>query len=144
MIVLTVKTLIQQQECCCIVWIVSTIMLLCFIFGYLFVQPKRRSYFTKEFLSQFQKEHKDAFGTESQPNFGEGYPDMGNGRYSKKLGYKEWFLFNVGQRIHQNFYETLIFYCLTLAATSLKFPIIASILGVTYIILRILYSISYA
>jgi hypothetical protein len=29
-----------------------------------------------------------------------GYPDMGNGKFGKKLGYREWFEFNTAQRAH--------------------------------------------
>ena len=36
-----------------------------------------------------------------------GYPDMGAGVFSKQLGYKEWFDFNVAQRIHNNSIEHL-------------------------------------
>lgn len=30
---------------------------------------------------------------------------MGNGVYSDKLSYKDWFLFNLDQRAHKNFLE---------------------------------------
>jgi hypothetical protein len=33
------------------------------------------------------------------------YPDMGNGRYSEKLSYKEWFEFNNAIRVHYNYIE---------------------------------------
>ena len=47
----------------------------------------------------FQAEHKKATGYDITAN---GYPDMGNGLYSQKLSYKDWYDFNVLQRIHMN------------------------------------------
>jgi len=34
-----------------------------------------------------------------------GYPDCGNGVYSQKLSYKQWFDFNLAVRTHMNFIE---------------------------------------
>ena len=53
----------------------------------------------------FGKEHEEAFGEEIS---GGGYPDMGNGRYVMKAGYRNWMEFNKGQRIHQNFAEYIM------------------------------------
>eukprot|EP00744_Colponema_vietnamica_P003420 GILI01005241.1.p2 GENE.GILI01005241.1~~GILI01005241.1.p2 ORF type:complete len:191 (-),score=70.56 GILI01005241.1:94-621(-) len=70
-----------------------------------FVGKLRNKYFNKEFLEKnFGEEHKKAFGR-SVPKGG--YPDVGNGRYSDKLSYEEWFHFNNAQRAHQNFLEML-------------------------------------
>jgi len=35
----------------------------------------------------------------------EGYPDMGSGRYSDKLSWKDWYYFNLAQRCHMNYLE---------------------------------------
>ena len=74
---------------------VSSILFTCLAFGFMFIHPKRKEYFTKDFMKQFEEEHHEAFGKDSNMGIGEGYPDMGNGRYAKKLPYKQWFLFNV-------------------------------------------------
>lgn len=34
-----------------------------------------------------------------------GYPDCGNGIYSQKLTYEQWYSFNLGVRCHMNFVE---------------------------------------
>ncbi len=36
----------------------------------------------------FQKDHMEAFGEDIGKG---GYPDMGSGKYSQKLTYKQWF-----------------------------------------------------
>ena len=36
-----------------------------------------------------------------------GFPDCGEGRYSEKLPYKDWFIFNQTHRVHVNFVEAL-------------------------------------
>ena len=51
------------------------------------------------------EEHKQATGEDSLPEGG--YPDMGNGRYSEAMTYKEWYDLNNNQRVHQNFLEHL-------------------------------------
>eukprot|EP01138_Halocafeteria_seosinensis_P000216 gb/GECG01000222.1/.p1 GENE.gb/GECG01000222.1/~~gb/GECG01000222.1/.p1 ORF type:complete len:135 (+),score=14.07 gb/GECG01000222.1/:1-405(+) len=57
----------------------------------------------REKVQQLKDEHKKATG-EEELNPG-GYPDMGNGRYSEALTYKEWYEFNLAQRAHQNYLE---------------------------------------
>ena len=70
------------------------------------VGDKRRKIFKPEFMEQnFRLQHEEYFPGE-QPNK-EGYPDMGNGRYSAKLTYKDWFEFNSAQRIHYNYLESV-------------------------------------
>jgi hypothetical protein len=48
----------------------------------------------------FGEEHKLVTGLDIEKG---GYPDMGNGRYSAKLPYQEWYRFNNAQRVHNNF-----------------------------------------
>lgn len=51
-----------------------------------------------------EAEHiKNIKGAKSYPD--QGYPDTGSGLYSKKLSYKDWFEFNLTQRVHANFLE---------------------------------------
>ena len=51
-----------------------------------------------------------------------GYPDCGAGLYSRKLGYKEWFIFNCAQRVHQNNTEHLSWTLPLFLANGLFFP----------------------
>lgn len=77
----------------------------CYMTGFVVPQSKRKKLFNEEFLQKnFGDEHKKEFGTKVPA---QGYPDTGNGRYSEKLSYKDWFEFNNAQRVHQNFVETV-------------------------------------
>lgn len=74
--------------------------------GYIAGGGARGKIFSKEYMQQFQKEHEEAFGQTVPLPVG-GNPDMGSGKYSEKLSYKDWFLFNTGQRIHYNYLESV-------------------------------------
>ena len=58
--------------------------------------------FSRKFMEQFDAEHNAAFPDQKNaPKFAipprkVGYPDTGNGYYSKKLPYAEWFKMNNG------------------------------------------------
>ena len=65
----------------------------------------RKECFSEEFMSQFNGEHQKAFGTDAPVG---GLPDDGNGYYSKKLPYKDWYVFNNWVRAHLNFLETMM------------------------------------
>ena len=69
-------------------------------------QKPKQEILNKEFLEkEFGAEHQEAFpGTEL---YAGGWPDMGNGRYSMKAGYKAWYDIVKSQRIHQNFAESI-------------------------------------
>ena len=57
-----------------------------------------------EVMSQFTEEHALAFGgAATVPKMG--YPDCGDGYYSKKLSYANWFKMNNGQRAQLNYFE---------------------------------------
>ena len=68
---------------------------------------------------------------------------MGQGRYSDKLSYKDWYNFNNAQRTHYNFIEfsPSIFSLLPIAG--LYFPIPAAVLGFVLAICRLIYTIGY-
>ncbi len=54
---------------------------------------RRRSIFNDEFMKiNFEKDHLK-YVKQSLPK--QGYPDCGNGVYSNKLDYKDWYKFNV-------------------------------------------------
>ena len=74
--------------------------------GFIAAGSKRTKIFNKEYMERnFKTLHERFFPGTDLPKGG--YPDMGNGRYSEKLSYKEWFEFNVGQRIHYNYLECI-------------------------------------
>ena len=69
--------------------------------GFMFPGRLRGTIFTEEFMKQnFGAEHKSATGFEIEKG---GYPDMGNGVYSQRLPYKDWYAFNNAQRCHYNY-----------------------------------------
>jgi hypothetical protein len=77
-----------------VIWTSLFIGLQCFFTGFV-SGGKRKNTFTKEFMEKnFGEEHRKAFPGSTEPPKG-GYPDNGSGLYSKKLGYKEWFEFNL-------------------------------------------------
>ena len=61
--------------------------------GFIYGGEPRRTCFNYENLRHFDKEHKEAFGPQSEVD-DRGYPDNGSGRYSTKMSYREWFDFN--------------------------------------------------
>ncbi len=74
----------------------------CIIIGFLFPHRARVRIFTQTYLqNNYGEEHLKAFGTEIPKA---GYPDTGNGYYSKNLSYEEWFQFNNAQRAHYNYF----------------------------------------
>ena len=68
---------------------------------------------------------------------------MGSGRFADKISYKEWFLFNVGQRIHYHYLENVTSVVLWLLISGLKHPWVAVAFGSAYIIGRIIFHIGY-
>ena len=109
-----------------VVFVSSMIAMQQYYHAFGIVLPYRKTIFTREHLSQFDDMHKFYFKRETSPF---GYPDMGAGVYSKKLGYKEWFKFNWAQRVHWNSIEHIVFAIPGLLATGLFYPRIATLLG---------------
>ena len=102
---------------------------------------KRKQVFTKDHMERFAEEHHRALGSWKAPNLG--YPDMGNGRYSKDLTYEQWFSFNNWQRCHYNFLESLTPILVWILLSSLYQPLAAGILGLVYFVGRIFYTRGY-
>ena len=101
----------------------------------------RLSTFTKEFIGQFEEEHRQHY-PESKPD-PMGNPDQGTGWYAQKLPLKDWVRFQSAQRIIMNqieFFPTLII-CSLLCG--LLYPIFA-IVGVWGVfVARIIYIVGY-
>lgn len=67
----------------------------------------------------FAADHKKATGNEIAEG---GYPDIGSGLYSQKLSYADWYHFNILQRIHLNYLESLPLALTSLLAAGLYRP----------------------
>lgn len=109
------------------------------------MKERKRIYTSDSFLKQsavkaLEEDHKKAFGS-SINNLG--YPDMGNGRYSKLIPYEDWVRFNNVQRCHYNMVETSGPVLATMIVGGFFNPILCSSLGLAYAIGMILFSIGY-
>ena len=99
---------------------ITIICMECVVIGFAGTGPARKAAFNPEFMKQFQSEHEAAFpGTEVSVG---GFPDGGEGRYSKKLPYGDWVHFNNAVRVHKNFVEGLPLLISTLAICGLLAP----------------------
>jgi len=65
-----------------------------------------------------------------------GYPDTGSGHYSNKLSYKDWYRFNVLQRIHLNYVEGINLGSASVIAAGLVNANYGVAVGLTYILGR--------
>merc|ERR1711879_216661 len=73
-----------------------------------FVMGARKKYLSAENLKTFEKDHHTALP--DQPKIHDlGYPDTGNGRYVKGLGFETWYHFNNAMRTEVNFQEQITF-----------------------------------
>lgn len=122
--------------------VMSAISLECYLIPFIHTVRVRIQVFNKEFMQQFEREHREAFPEdEAAPPIG--FPDMGNGYFSKHLSYADWYKFNNAQRVHYNFVEALPFVLMLLFISALKQPLAALILGCVYFTGRLLYTIGY-
>lgn len=79
------------------------------LIGFFVVGRARSRVFTKQFLKDnFDEEHRSY--THADIENTNGYPDMGNGRYSARLSYLDWLDFNKAQRVHYNFLEQVLLF----------------------------------
>ena len=113
----------------------------CFMLGPALIGPARFRAFPKEFMDQFKEEHESAFPG-SEPAVG-GFPDCGDGRYSKKLDYKSWVEFNNAMRVHQNFVESLPLMLVILLVAGLYFPFATAAVGLFNTFTRLVYICMY-
>ena len=115
----------------------------CYIIGFTIVRNARMKCFNKEFMSQFDKEHKAAFGEDTCASLG-GFPDAGDGRYSAQLKYADWYEFNNAMRAHMNFIETLPVILIILGVGGLFLPLLTAIVAWLNVVFRMVYTICYA
>eukprot|EP00357_Protocruzia_adherens_P028986 CAMPEP_0115022136 /NCGR_PEP_ID=MMETSP0216-20121206/31336_1 /TAXON_ID=223996 /ORGANISM="Protocruzia adherens, Strain Boccale" /LENGTH=168 /DNA_ID=CAMNT_0002394693 /DNA_START=67 /DNA_END=573 /DNA_ORIENTATION=+ len=112
----------------------------CFFTGVVVVGIARRKVFNRQFLLQFEAEHRKEVGGSVAER---GYPDNGSGYYASKLSYSDWLLFGNAQRVHHNFLEMLVPAILFLLIGGLGYPTQAIINGCLMFVGRILYAYLY-
>lgn len=94
-----------------------------------------------KFLEEnFGDVHRKAFGTPVPKG---GYPDDGEGRYVKKLGYNGWLEFNNSLRTHQQYKEWILAAVFITLLSGQFNPITTAILGVINVIGRVVYTAHY-
>lgn len=119
---------------------IAAIAIQCIFTGFI-AGGSRKKIFSKEYMERnFGEQHKKAFGENIKPM---GYPDMGNGVYSSKLEYKDWYNFNNSQRAHYNFVEQVGSVIALVFVAGIGMPWVAGILGWLYCIGRLIYTMGY-
>ena len=109
--------------------------------GFFFAGRIRNQIFTEQYLKEnFGAEHRRATGAYIKAG---GYPDNGNGVYSRNLSYEQWYKFNNAQRAHMNYVEWIACSLVLLLVAGLQFPITSASLGLAVIIGRFLYAYGY-
>ena len=93
-------------------------------------------------MSQFDKEWCDAFPTHTCAPRG-GSPDDGNGYFSQRLSYKDWFIVNKIQRPQQNMLENFQVVMVLSYVTSLRYPVASVVLLGVILIARIIFTLGY-
>ena len=116
----------------------------CYLTGFVVVEKKRIETYTDEYLvKHYLEDHMKAFPKDKRiPKLG--YPDMGNGWYSTKLTYKQWFEFNLAQRVHWNFLEQLFIVIFLMLIAGVRHPGYTVITGGVYSFARLLNAYGYS
>ena len=117
-----------------------------FLSNFAVMMRARGQTFNKDFMSQFQSEHEDGYKKHNQtvPKIDFlGYPDTGNGLYSQKFTYEQWFQFNSKKRSYLNTLELLTPTISWLLIGGLHFPWAASFGGLFFLSGRIMYLVGY-
>ena len=112
------------------------------VIGFLIPSFARKKTFTEEWMKEnFGQEHREALNDDIK---GQGYPDMGNGIYSQKLSYKQWYEFNSAQRAHYNYVEWIASTLALILIAGVYFPVPSAALGLGVFLGRLIYAIGYA
>ena len=126
----------------CVLGVVTLNALNLFLQNHVFATMGRKKYFTSSNLAKSFNEHKDAFPADSQlPK--SGYPDDGNGRYSDKLSFEEWFMLNNYMRVWQNLLEFTPMILILILIAGIEFPTWSSCIGLAFLVGRIIYGVGY-
>ena len=70
-----------------------------------------------------------------------GYPDTGNGFYSRKLSYRDWFLFAVERQTYQDFVDSLTVLSFSALVAGIAFDYLTICLLAVHIVTRLLFEI---
>ncbi len=138
----------NQEELNLYRYVALVVVLIMFQFVFTgFIAPGnvRGKVFTKQYMEEnFTTEHERYFteGKAKEVPRG-GYPDMGSGRYAERLSYKEWYNFNVAQRIHYHFLESVTSVVTWILIAGVRFPIQAISFGAGFSFARLLFHIGY-
>ena len=109
---------------------------------YAVAMATRCKVFNRKFMSKFDKEHTKAFPNHKEsPEFG--YPDCGNGRYSKQLPYADWFAMANAQRCQVNFLEHLCYAIVMPLLVGLNYPSAGLYLAGAVFVGRLMFTIGY-
>lgn len=109
--------------------------------GFIFAGRIRGKIFTEEYMKKnYGSEHQQVTGKEIPKG---GYPDTGNGYYSRNLTYAQWYEFNNAQRAHMNYVEWISTSLVLLLISGLYFPIPAAAMGLGITISRFIYAWGY-
>ena len=108
----------------------------------------RSKIFTREVMSKFDQYYNStetgdftAAGGKEAPKGG--YPDLGNGLHSLELSYKDWYEFQLAQRTHKNFLETLTIVSFCALICGLIYPILTLVCVSLIFVGRIIYTLGY-
>ena len=124
-------------------WCIAEATVLCLLCAALGgpVMGQRKKHFSKEWLdAEFKEISVKETGAEPAKS---GYPDCGNGRFSKKLSLGQWLEFNNTMRTHLNFVEVLPVFTFLIIAAGFFNPAGTQIAGLVLIAARIVYFFSY-
>lgn len=102
----------------------------------------RAKTFNRSFLNQFDDRHEGAF-PHTRPSW-LGFPDQGNGFYSRQLSYAQWFELNNARRVVYNFLDQITFFLVTSLVAGLTYPAVASGFLFLYCLGRIGFAFGYS
>ncbi|MDP2438965.1 MAG: MAPEG family protein [archaeon] len=100
------------------------------------------------FTEDYIKQHLSAESEELKKGLGEPikkgcHPDGGLGRFSAHLSTVDWTRFQLAQRVHQNYLETLTFALLSILFAGAFYPLLATAGALSFLFGRILFGIGF-
>ena len=122
---------------------VTILAIECIIVGYFAVIPARARIFNIQYMSNFFDDHKNMSDDAVPTCMPGGFPDSGNGFYSDKLEYKQWYELNNGIRVQANFIESMPQAICFLIVGAFAYPKIALGVGALNCLTRPLYVKNY-
>mmetsp|Transcript_40665 Transcript_40665/g.46748 ORF Transcript_40665/g.46748 Transcript_40665/m.46748 type:complete len:183 (-) Transcript_40665:57-605(-) len=109
----------------------------CYVFSMNNGMKMRKKYFTPEVMDRFKEQHQASFKCDPDPL---GYPDLGDGRFSKSLEYQDWVRWRYHQYLHSDMVEGLT---VTLPQTIIAgafYPRFTMVLAANYITSRYVFT----